>query len=155
MQNMKLGSIMIAGIMASAAVILFMLFVPPILGMNAIDIAKEVGTAFSSNSPHTAGVSFLALISIVWAAVFGVAYPMLPGTTIIKGAVFGLIVGAFSVTVLPTVITVLDGIFGAANQYTQPAMALDVQLIMTLAAYVVFGIILATTCKPEIQGNRI
>jgi hypothetical protein len=138
-----------AGITASLAIVLFMVLIPQLLGLGTIDITKDLGTAFSTSSPHLAGAVFLAALGIIWSAVFGVLYNSLPGNAITKGAIFGLIVGLFSQSVMPNIMTTLDGIFGATGAYTATAFTLDTTTIVTLVAYVVFGLTLALSTKPS------
>lgn len=142
------GSMITAGITASVAVVLFMVLIPQILGMGAVDITRNLGIAFSSTSPHIAGTVFLALLGIFWAMIFSVVYNSIPGNYVAKGALFGIVVGLFSMSVLPNIMSVLDNIFGAPNQYLAPAFALNINGMVTMLAYVTFGLIMAWSYRP-------
>jgi hypothetical protein len=152
--RMTWGSTITAGITASVAIVIFMVLIPQLLGLRAIDITGEMGAAFSSSSPHMAGAIFLALMGIVGAGIFGIFYNSLPGNYVTKGALFGLMVGLFSLAVLPNIITTLSGIIGATGQYAAIPLSLNATALVSLIAYVIFGLILAWNYRPlDSSGN--
>lgn len=147
-------STLTAGVLASIAVIVFMNIIPPILGLGITDITRDLGLAFSSNSPHVAGGIFLAMMGMLWATVFSAVQSNLPGNYLMKGSIYGLFVGVFSLVVLPMVMTTLDGIFGAPNQYIVTQFSMNSQALASVIAYVVFGVVLAITTRPsEASGS--
>jgi hypothetical protein len=146
--RMTWGSTITAGITASVAVVVFLILIPQLIGMGAVDITKELGNAFSTQSPHVAGGIFLALMGIVWATLFSAVYNTLPGTYLTKGMLFGLIVGLFSLAVLPNIMTTLNGMFGAQGAYTAAQFVFNAQAMVTIIAYMVFGLTLAWNYRP-------
>lgn len=148
------GSTITAGITASVAVVLFLVLIPQLLGMGAIDITRDMGMAFSTSSPYVAGSIFMAMMGIVWAALFRNVYNSLPGNYLSKGIIFGMLVGLFSLAVLPNLMTTLDAMIGTPNQYTASPFILNNTAIVTLLAYMAFGLTLAWSYNPaENTGN--
>lgn len=143
------GSIVTAGITASVAVILFLFLIPQIMGMGVIDITSDLGGAFSTQSPHVAGAVFLAMYGIFWAIVFSAVYNRLPGTYLTKGMIFGLMVGLISLAVLPGIMGMLNGIISPQITYEASASAMNIQAMLTLIAYMVFGLVLSWSYRPS------
>lgn len=143
-----------AGILASIAIVLFMNIIPGLMGMGRIDIIRELGNAFNASSPYVAGSVCLAVLGIIWASVFSVLYNSLPGNYLTKGAVYGVIVGLFSLAILPNIMSTVDGLFGAPNEYSVVRFALNPQAIVTIVAYVVYGVTLAITNRPAEGTSR-
>lgn len=149
------GSTITAGITASVAVAAFMLVIPRIIGMAAIDITHDIGMAFNSQSPYLAGAIFLAALGVLWASLFGVFYNRIPGSSITKGAIFGIIVGLFSLSVIPNIMNSIDTVIGMSNQYPVTDLALNAQVIVMMLAYMVFGVVLSLNHRPADTTSNI
>lgn len=151
--RMTWGTTITAGLTASVATVVFSMLIPQLLGMGSIDIIQNMGSAFNSQSPYFAGSIFMAMLGIVWASVFNMTYEKIPGNAILKGVIFGLFVGMFSMIILPSIMSVLDGLFGDPNGYTASAFGINNQMVVTMMAYMVFGIVMAFNLRPIESRN--
>ncbi len=148
------GPTILAGLSATIAVVLFLMFIPQILGMASIDITQNVGMAINQASPHIAGAIFMGVFGVFWAAVFTVVYGILPGNYLVKGTIYGVFVGLFSLAVLPTLMTAISGILGAQGYVDNTQLAVNTQALVTVVAFVVYGIILTKSYQAtQIPGN--
>jgi len=152
--RLTLSSVITAGITASVVVVLFLMIIPKLIGLGTMDITHDIGLAFSAQSPHIAGALFLALVGIIWAAIFSVLYNAIPGGYFVKGTIFGLVVGFFSLTVMPNLLVSLGGLIGSASQYAVTPFTMNIHTILTLIAYVVFGLTMAWTYRPTHTGSK-
>jgi hypothetical protein len=144
-----------AGIMASIAVVLFMMIIPQILGMGTIDLTGDVGRAFSTQAPHVAGSIFLAVIGIIWSSIFASVYNSLPGNNLMKGGIYGIMVGLFSLIIMPNIITTLATIVGSSSQYSATQFGMDTTSLVTMLAYMMFGVTLALTYRPTETSTNV
>ncbi len=144
-----------AGIISSLAIVVFMIIIPRIVGVGPVDIIHDMGVAFSTQSPHLAGMFFITLMGIFWAALFAVLYSMLPGNYMSKGIVFGLLVGLFSLSVLPNIMSSLDNMIGSPNQYVVIPFQMNTQTMTTIAAYIVFGLAMAWSYRPTGRNTPV
>lgn len=142
------GSAITAGITASVAIVLFTFLISKFLGLAAIDITRDLGAAFSAKSPYLVGSMVLAFLGVFWAALFALLYHRIPGNAVSKGMVYGLIVGVLSLSVLPKVLVTMNTIVGASTPYLATPFSFNQQTIITLVAYMVFGITLAWSYRP-------
>ncbi len=142
------GSILTAGITASVAVVLFLIVVPQLLGMGAIDLAGDLGAAFGTQSPHIAGGIFLAIIGTIWATVFAVLYSRIPGNYLTKGTLFGIVVGIFTLMIQPNLMTTLNGMLGTSGEVLAADMGVNSQAAIMLLGYVFFGLTLSWSYRP-------
>jgi len=150
--RLTLSSVVSAGITASVVVVLFLMIVPKLIGMGEMDVTRDVGLAFSTHSPHLAGAIFLALVGIVWAVIFSVLYNMIPGGYFLKGTIFGLLVGFFSLMVMPKLLVSVGSMIGT-NQYSMTPFSINIHAVITLIAYIIFGLTMAWSYRHP--GHKI
>jgi hypothetical protein len=150
--RLTLSSVVSAGITASVVVVLFLMIVPKLIGLGEMDITRDIGLAFSTHSPHLAGAIFLALAGILWAVIFSVIYNVIPGSYFLKGSVFGILVGLFSLMIMPKLLTSMGSMIGT-NQYSAMPVSVNIHAVITLIAYVIFGLTMAWSYRPS-HGHK-
>ncbi len=137
------GPTVTAGITASAAIVIFMIVIPQIMGMGMIDVTRDMGNVFNQGSPYIAGAVALSILGIVWAMVYSSIQSLLPGNYISKGLVYGVIVGLFSMVLLPQIIESMHGMISGLGSYEAIPFSMNLQTLIALTAYMAFGIVLA------------
>lgn len=135
---MNLGKTVMAGAVATAVMSLIGFYLAPMMGMPKMDFGHMLGTGNPMMAmPYWAGWAIHFMMGIIFAVVFvKVVAPMLKGSYLIRGLVFGLVL--FLLAQLVVVPMMGAGIFSGGHMPS---------IMGSLLGHLVFGAVLGLLAK--------
>lgn len=138
---------LLAGLAQTAAVYL----ISAVLGSAVADMSTFVGGVLAGpTSAVGVGRWLFALMALVWAFVYRRIAHALPGTTVQRGLLFGVLVWAFSAGLLLPLLSMFvtdgpsPGLFGFGFGGATAALT-------ALVAHLVYGTVLASTMRADVR----